>query len=432
MWNLTNADDVLKGAKPNVTQVGPYTYRETKNKENVTFLSSDEEISYTTLSQYEFVSDMSVENANPMIDKITSINIPYLTVVNMVSFWGDKEKSEVKLAALLTGSQVFESHTVDELLWGYEDPLLKLIALQKPGLVPSTFFGLFAGKNNSDDGVYVVDSGKTDPSRTSSIKTYKGNSSLTFWTTNTTNMINGTDGTYYHPFIDKSEPLYVFSSDICRSIQASYEKPIDVEGLTADRFVGTPEDFQNTTLNPANLGFCTPNASYCLPGGLLNVSNCHQDAPVVMSLPHFLFAEEKVLEMLDGDLNPIKEKHQTSFDLEPITGGPLQVFKRLQINIHQKAYKDMPNFKSLPNAYLPILWLEESSVVTPEYAKQLEWMTLKIWVVVHISQWLFIGLGILLSIIMVSCLLSGTRNSSDLARPVNTPSENSPLLGNKA
>lgn len=27
MWNLTNADDVLKGAKPNVTQVGPYTYR---------------------------------------------------------------------------------------------------------------------------------------------------------------------------------------------------------------------------------------------------------------------------------------------------------------------------------------------------------------------------------------------------------------------
>lgn len=63
----------------------------------------------------------------------------------MVSFWGDKEKSEVKLAALLTGSQVFESHTVDELLWGYEDPLLKLIALQKPGLVPSTVFGLFAG-----------------------------------------------------------------------------------------------------------------------------------------------------------------------------------------------------------------------------------------------------------------------------------------------
>lgn len=52
--------------------------RETKNKENVTFLSSDEEISYTTLSQYEFVSNMSVENANPMIDKITSINIPYL------------------------------------------------------------------------------------------------------------------------------------------------------------------------------------------------------------------------------------------------------------------------------------------------------------------------------------------------------------------
>lgn len=38
----------------------------------------------------------------------------------------------------------------------------------------------------------MVDSGKNDSARTSTIDTYNGNSSLTYWSTDTANMINGT------------------------------------------------------------------------------------------------------------------------------------------------------------------------------------------------------------------------------------------------
>lgn len=415
--------------KPIMEQIGPYTYRETRNKENVTFLSDDEEISYTSPQLFVFDPEMSV--GDPTKDSITTINIPFLTVVNTVS-GSTFEEVLVGAAAETVGSKVFESYKISELLWGYEDPLLTYLKKLKPSLIPTTFFGLFAGKNDSYDGVYVVDSGKNDSARTSTIDTYNGNSSLTYWSTDTANMINGTDGTYYHPFINTDEPIYVFSSDICRSIMTTYEKNIDVKGVEAKRFVGPPEVFQNVTTNPDNVGFCTPDEDHCLPGGLLNVSNCHLGAPVVMSLPHFLYSDQSVFDMVEGDISPKKEEHQTSFDLEPTTGGPVQVFKRLQINVLMKSYEKPEVFKSLPTAYLPILWLNESSTVPQDYADQLQWMTNKLHLAVEIVQWSFIAISLLLFFVLIVWLMSEKRPSGELAQPINEPSENSPLLGSKA
>lgn len=55
------------------------------------------------------------------------------------------EEVLVGAAAETVGSKVFESYKISELLWGYEDPLLTYLKKLKPSLIPTTFFGLFAG-----------------------------------------------------------------------------------------------------------------------------------------------------------------------------------------------------------------------------------------------------------------------------------------------
>lgn len=41
-------------------------------------------------------------------------------------------------------------------------------------------------------------------------------SQLTFWTSNQSNSINGSDGSAFHPLLDKNERIYIFTPDLCR------------------------------------------------------------------------------------------------------------------------------------------------------------------------------------------------------------------------
>lgn len=52
------------------------------------------------------------------------------------------------------------------------------------------------------------------------------------------------------------------------------------------------------------------------------------DAPVVMSLPHFLYTDPHVQESVEG-LNPDKEEHETFFDIEPVSPQNFSFFQGL-------------------------------------------------------------------------------------------------------
>lgn len=41
-------------------------------------------------------------------------------------------------------------------------------------------------------------------------------SEVDYWNTEYANMINGTDASSWHPFVQKNEKLPIFSGDICR------------------------------------------------------------------------------------------------------------------------------------------------------------------------------------------------------------------------
>lgn len=39
---------------------------------------------------------------------------------------------------------------------------------------------------------------------------------MSWWSSNQSNMINGTDGAVFHPLINRNELLYIFAADLCR------------------------------------------------------------------------------------------------------------------------------------------------------------------------------------------------------------------------
>ena len=55
------------------------------------------------------------------------------------------QKLVLNLIASVEGEDIFYEISVHDLLWGYEDPLLKLLKVLDPKLVPETKFGLFVG-----------------------------------------------------------------------------------------------------------------------------------------------------------------------------------------------------------------------------------------------------------------------------------------------
>lgn len=76
-FNWTNAQDInKKGVKPRFEQVGPYRYKEIKEKINITWNSNDT-ISYRFVKRYHF---MGKDSPRPLEDVITSLNlIPFVS-----------------------------------------------------------------------------------------------------------------------------------------------------------------------------------------------------------------------------------------------------------------------------------------------------------------------------------------------------------------
>ncbi|KAF3849169.1 hypothetical protein F7725_015666 [Dissostichus mawsoni] len=325
-FNVTNVNEFLeKGAKPVVKQIGPYTYREYRTKDNVSMVENGEKVSAYNTKSFVFLREKSV--GDPAVDNITTVNIPAWAVMNELkgSFF---KASMVGMWMTSLGSGLFTTRTVDELLWGYPDPLLERIASLK---AVETVFGLMYKartalqisshsfvldfKNGSNSGEFVYHTGEQNYMDYGHVETWKGQRKLDFWTSNQSNSINGSDGSAFHPLLDKNERIYIFTPDLCRSIHMEFEKDVEVKGIPAYRFTPPRSVLASKEENPANAGFCvTPKE--CLGTGLLKVSPCRKGAPVVASFPHFYLGEEKYVAAIEG-MSPKREHHQTYLDLNP-------------------------------------------------------------------------------------------------------------------
>ncbi|XP_076842406.1 lysosome membrane protein 2c [Brachyhypopomus gauderio] len=409
-FNLTNPFEVMAGDRPAVIQVGPYTYREYRPMEQVVFMANGTKVAAVNPKTYVFEPSRSWGSED---DLIRTANIPAVAVMEKFK---DHPTISRFIADLMRskGIGAFATRTVAELLWGYEDPLLKDLRVVDPHLDPN--FGLFYQMNQTDDGEYVFFTGKQNYQDFARVNQWNDQSSLSWWTTDECNMINGTNGATFHPIITKTEQLYMFSTDLCRSLYATFQAELTVKGIPVYRFVPPFEVFANKSVNPANAGFCF--GDNCLGSGLLNVSICKKGAPIIMSSPHFYQADEQFAQSVYG-MRPRKEEHQTAIDINPLTGLVVQAAKRLQVNVF---IEKLPLFsENIRTLVYPVMFLNESVLIDEESAKKLRLVVTEGNVVIN-TPFILIGLGIILGVVfMVLLCFQKTPERC-------TPAEQQPLL----
>uniref|UniRef100_A0A2K6SHM9 Scavenger receptor class B member 2 n=1 Tax=Saimiri boliviensis boliviensis TaxID=39432 RepID=A0A2K6SHM9_SAIBB len=370
-FNVTNPEEILRGETPRVEEVGPYTYRELRNKANIQFGDNGTTISAVSNKAYVFERDQSV--GDPKVDLIRTLNIPVLTVIEWSRVHFLREIIEAMLKAYQ--QKLFVTHTVDELLWGYKDEILSLIHVFRPDISP--YFGLFYEKNGTNDGDYVFLTGEDNYLNFTKIVEWNGKTSV-----------------------------YITFSD--------YES---VQGLPAFRYKVPAEILANTS---DNAGFCIPEGN-CLGSGVLNVSICKNGAPIIMSFPHFYQADERFVSAIEG-MHPNKEDHETFVDINPLTGIILKAAKRFQINVYVKKSDDFVETGDIRTMVFPVMYLNESVLIDKETASRLKSVINTTLIITNIP-YIIMALGVFFGLVFTWLACKGQGSMDE-----GTADERAPLI----
>ena len=387
IFNVTNVEEILAGGKPNLQEVGPYTYFQTRYKYDIRWNDEEGTITYKQNKSYFFRPEMSAGLKES--DMITTIN-PIM--IGLDKKLGQKAEFLLGLWSLRFSMDLFLTKPVEEWLFkGYEEPILtQLGKITKDPKHTAGRFGFFYPRNNSNDGDYEIYTGAKGMHNFQFIASWRGQTELNFWNRTDCNMINGSEGSMFPRPVSRKYPVEMYVSELCRSIYAVYEKDVNLGPLTLFRFVLPKEIFAETEENKC---YCVD--EFSCRSSMINVSPCRDGSPVVISTPHFYQGRKKDVDELMG-LNPTKEQHETYLDIEPNTGAVLRAAKRIQINMIFKLSSKNPSYKSVPSVIMPILWVNESVTIPESRAEALSKSLALPSKILTYTCWTLIALGIIL------------------------------------
>jgi len=277
-------------------------------------------------------------------------------------------------------SGLITSRTVEEWLFTAID---NLVNEQDPNQAKVAFFANCISEEEAEaEGIksVTVNTGNNDISKVCEITKYDGESIITIWKEN--ELVQGTGGTQFCPGVSKSDKLYVFVSDLLRSVELFYTNTTSRYNIELLRY----ELSENT--------FGINTNYYQTIKGLANVSLI-QGIPLFFSKPHFLNGNDYLIHSIDG-LNPNKLHHDTYLDVEPITGAVMNAAERFQINL--MVNKTDIWYSNCREGFMPIFWLEFGGQIDEDLAqdfKKLVYGTQNLSKVLHQG---ILGLGALLVI----------------------------------
>ena len=144
LFNLVNgyAFENL-GEKPMFEQIGPFVYKEVRIKEDVVH-NMNGTITYKERRLFYYLPDKS---SYPENFTITSINMAVMTVLNLFRYANRIESETVNIALKLFGETLLIKQPASDLLFGYEDPFLKILHTIDKSILPSDKIGLYFNVN---------------------------------------------------------------------------------------------------------------------------------------------------------------------------------------------------------------------------------------------------------------------------------------------
>lgn len=423
-FNVTNPNDVLIGDKPAVKEVGPYTYRAEWIKHNITFHDNGT-MSYKETKRYYFDRGNSV---GPETDEIMTVNVPFVTTAQLLKEQNFIIRGIASLSLSGLGQRIFISRSVGQLTFGgYPDILVLLGSVidsgrprpGQPGFnIGDVFshgyrtvvdmlgslvdpdrqgtngkFGYMINKNDTVDGEYTIFTGEDDISNVNKVYEFNKHRTLDVWPGDECNALQGTLG-HIRPPLSKTNQQIVFIPDICRSIPLENTREETFKGLKVKRFVAGPAAFDSGQLRAENDCFT---AGRSLPDGGANLGPCKQGAPLVLSFPHFLYADESYRGDIDG-MHPDPSKHEFFFNSEPTLGVTVNVRGRIQISVVLERVFGLGPFSRVAEGVLPLFWQEtrvEARDDTVSFLRTIVQLP-------EYSQWGSVGLIVISSLLLAA------------------------------
>lgn len=356
-FNLTNPEEFFNGnAKPHLEEIGPFTYHQKWIKENVRWHDNGT-MSYSTRKEFKFIPELSVRHQSKT--NITLINVPVIS-----AFYQHRHSDWLTRFAMgqVVSNKVWTTHTVEEFVWGYPEPLFELAQAFMPNPPPLDKFGFFVEKNQSKNlPSYTMYTGEGNPYNLSKISLFNGNDSLGIWDGATCNKVQGSDGATFNPYIQEDETLWFFNDQLCRSMPLVFNKTVKSRDLPGYRFVPRDDVFQmDFDRFPHNECFCKGEELCDMIGdGMFAVTKCQFDAPIILSWPHFLHTNDTFKNAVSGMAPADPEKHGFWFDIQPITGTTLSAKARIQVNIGIQRSPHFHAISKVNDTVVPLLWFEE-------------------------------------------------------------------------
>lgn len=441
VFNVTNSEQVNAGEKPMLKEIGPYVYKQYRER-TVLGYGSNDTIKYTLKKRFEF--DAAASGSLTEDDEVVVINFAYLAALltihdMMPSLAGVINKALEQFFPNL--EDAFLRVKVRDLFFDGiylncdgDNSALGLVCGKINAETPPTmrkaetngfYFSMFSHMNRSESGPFEMVRGTKNVYDLGHIVSYKDKEIMPMWDDQYCGQINGSDASIFPPIDVNNVPnrIYTFEPDICRSVYVDLAGQRNIFNISTFYYEISESTFASKSANKDNKCFCKKNWSAnhdgCLLMGLLNLMPC-QGAPAIASLPHFYLGSEELLDFFQGGINPDKEKHNTFVYIDPVTGVVVKGMKRLQFNIEMRSIDSVPQLKKVPTGLFPLLWVEEGAEIPQSIQEELH-ASHKLLGYVEIAKWLLLTIAIVatiasaVSIARANSLISWPRNSNSVS-----------------
>eukprot|EP00889_Picochlorum_renovo_P008865 jgi/Picre1/35895/NNA_003353.t1 len=376
VWLPESDESVAERAR--VERIGPYVFRKSKKRARVSWLEGDEMVEFTEGTEYEFVGEESVGN---LTDVVHTLNIPLVGAIEMVMARSPSRMSGlfqlvIQLIERWSDPRVkgiFMCRTVEELLFGYDDPLLSKLSHFVPGI--NSHFSLLHNMTAEEGYLMKMKTGKGDIDAVTELTVWNGVSKISAW--ESAEIVRGTDGRQFPPAMSKALGKVdnvthnrVWVAEAYRSVK-----------IFSD---GTPGDsgrLKSLRYLPDNAVFSTSTKYHQNIRGLFNISSpinagirgrkMDVGPKLFLSLPGFCNVDALASTSVDGIQCDADPKDQIYLDVEPMSGITVNAKKSLMLSVWFGDSYNAVEPKIVNDTFLPVLEVTEHSRASDTDLKRL-------------------------------------------------------------
>uniref|UniRef100_A0A1A9UXU6 Scavenger receptor class B member 1 n=1 Tax=Glossina austeni TaxID=7395 RepID=A0A1A9UXU6_GLOAU len=306
-------------------------------------------VSYQHKKILEFVPELSIDKNTPIVTP----NIPLLTLTSLSPKLGYVLSKTISVILTAAKFKPFINVTADQLVFGYDDPLVALAHRFYPKHIrPMERMGLLLARNGTLTEVSTIKTGHNGMNEFGYIERLNGLNYLPHWKQRPCTSITGSEGSFFPPRdITKSDIVYIYDKDLCRVIPLKYSHGIKKDGIHADLYYLPEDSYGDSQHNLENR--CFDARDYKPIKGLQNISPCQYGAPKL--------------------------------------GVPLEGQVRIQLNLRVTQAKDVFAVRNFRTFNFPIMWLEEGvSELTPVIRRWIYLATVFAPTIIPITSYLMI------------------------------------------